>query len=171
MATPKPPKAPKDTITIKIEDQDIFAILRTFKNMDQIASKDLRDVAQELAGEVANALQAAASFADAKGGNARQASAVAQTIKVNRDRVPSISIGGSKGVTSSNAPAGVILFGSEFGSSKYKQFPKRSPKDGRGNVGYWLFPTLKMMQPRIREKWVQGVDKIREEWRGRINLG
>lgn len=168
MATPK---APKQTISIKIEDKDIFAILRTFKNMDKIASEDLRKVAQDLAGEVANALQAAASFADANGGNSRQASAVAQTIKVNRDRVPNLSIGGSKAVTSSGANAGIILFGSEFGSNKYKQFPRRSPKDGKGNAGYWIFPTLKMMQPRIREKWVQGVDKIREEWRGRISLG
>lgn len=139
--------------------------------MDKIASEDLRKVAQDLAGEVANALQAAASFADANGGNSRQASAVAQTIKVNRDRVPNLSIGGSKAVTSSGANAGIILFGSEFGSNKYKQFPRRSPKDGKGNAGYWIFPTLKMMQPRIREKWVQGVDKIREEWRGRISLG
>lgn len=168
MATPK---APKETISIKIQDQDIFAILRTFKNMDKIASEDLRKVAQDLAGEVANALQAAASFADAKGGNSRQASAVASTIKVNRDRIPNLSIGGTKAVTSSGAPAGVIVFGSEFGSRRYKQFPRRLPKDGKGNEGYWIFSTLKMMQPRIREKWVQGVDKIREEWRGRNNFG
>jgi hypothetical protein len=168
MATPKPGK---DTISIKIEDKDIFAILRTFKNMDKIASEDLRKVAQDLAGEVANALQAAASFADAKGGNSRQASAVASTIKVNRDRVPNISIGGSKPVTSSGANSGIIMFGSEFGSNKYKQFPKRSPKNGKGNEGYWIFPTLKIMQPRIKQKWVEGVDKIREEWRGRISLG
>lgn len=165
------PKPPKETISIKIDDADIKAILRTFKRMDQIASKDLRDLSTELAQEIATAIQAAASFAEARGGNSRQAVAVADTIKVNRDRVPSITIGGSKAVTSSGAKAGNLLFGTEFGARKYKQFPRRSPKEGRGNAGYFIFPTLKMMQPRIRDKWVQGVDKIREEWRGRISLG
>jgi hypothetical protein len=165
------PKPPKETISIKIEDADIKAILRTFKRMDQIASKDLRDLSTELAQEIATAIQAAASFAEARGGNSRQAVAVTDTIKVNRDRVPSITIGGSKSVTSSGAKAGNLLFGAEFGASKFKQFPRRSPKDGRGNAGYFIFPTLKMMQPRIRDKWVQGVDKIREEWRGRIGSG
>jgi hypothetical protein len=28
-----------------------------------------------------------------------------------------------------------------------------------------------MMQPRIKEKWVQGIDKIREEWKGRAVSG
>jgi len=168
MATPKPGK---ETISIKIDDKDIFAILRTFKNMDKIANDDLRQVAQDLAGEVATAIQAAASFAEARGGNSRQSTAIAGTIKVNRDRVPNITIGGNKAVTSSGAKAGNLLFGAEFGARRYKQFPRRSPKEGRGNAGYFIFPTLKAMQPRIKQKWVQGVDKIREEWRGRISLG
>jgi hypothetical protein len=39
---------------------------------------------------------------------------------------------------------------------------------GKGNVGYFIFPTLKMMQPAIKAKWVAGIDKIRQEWKERI---
>jgi hypothetical protein len=164
------PKEPKQIVKIEIKDSDILDILRTFKKMDKIASEDLRKVAGELSQEIATAIQGAAANAEALGGNARQATAIASTIKVNRDRVPSISIGGSKAVTSSGAPAGAILFGAEFGSRKYKQFPRRRPKDPgtKGNQGYFIFPTLKYMQPRIKQKCVDGVDKIREEWRGRV---
>jgi hypothetical protein len=170
MASNKP-KEPKSVIKLEIKDADIFAILRTFKNMDKIASEDLRTVARELSEEIADAIKGAAANADALGGNPRQAIAIASTIKVNRDRVPSISIGGSRSVTSSGAKAGEILFGAEFGSRQYKQFPRRRPKDpgSKGNQGYFIFPTLKYMQPRIKDKWVAGVDRIRNEWKGRLN--
>jgi hypothetical protein len=157
----------KNTFGFDVIDKDIYAVLRTFKAMDKIASEDLRKVATELAQEAADAIQNAASF------NGRQASALASTIKVARDRIPKITIGGEQSITSSGAKAGDILIGAEFGSYRYKQFPTRSPQSptGKGNLGYFIFPTLKMLQPRIKAKWVEGIDKIREEWKGRAVSG
>jgi hypothetical protein len=83
-------------------------------------------------------------------------------------------------------PVGEIALGVEFGAYQdrprkrkgkstnyvgYRQFQPRSPREGRGNAGYFIFPTLKMLQPRIKAKWVEGIDKIREEWKGRAVSG
>jgi hypothetical protein len=165
--------AGKETISIKVADKDIFAILRTFKVMDKIASDDLRNVAQEIAVEVKNAIISNASFAQDKNGKdiSRQAIAVAKSVKVERDRIPKIAIGGSSVVTSSGARAGTLVFGVEFGSYNKKNLPARSPKVGSGNSGYFIFPTLKIMQKTISDKWVAGVDKIRDEWKGRVANG
>jgi hypothetical protein len=53
-----------------------------------------------------------------------------------------------------------ILYGLEFGSRRYKQFPGRSPNKGRGNAGYFIYPTLRQEQPELIEKWEKGFEKI-----------
>ena len=165
--------AGKETISIKVADKDIFAILRTFKVMDKMASDDLRGVAQDLANEIKDAIIVRASFAQDINGKdiSRQAVAVAKSIRVERDRIPKIAIGGSSVVTSSGTRAGTLVFGVEFGSYNRKNLPKRSPKVGSGNSGYFIFPTLKIMQKTISDKWVAGVGKIADEWKGRVANG
>ena len=163
----------KDTITIKVDDKDVYAILRTFKKMDKMASDDLRVVAQDIASEIKDAIISRASFAQDVNGKdiSRQAIAVAKSITVERDRIPKIKIGGSSVVTSSGTRAGTLVFGVEFGSYNKKNLPKRSPKVGSGNSGYFIFPTLKIMQKTISDKWVAGVGKIADEWKGRVANG
>lgn len=163
----------KETISIKIKDKDIFAILRTFKVMDKMASDDLRLVAQDIANEIKDAVISRASFAQDINGKdiSRQAIAVAKSITVERDRIPKIKIGGSSVVTSSGARAGTLVFGVEFGSYNKKNLPARSLKVGSGNSGYFIFPTLKIMQKTISDKWVAGVGKIADEWKGRVANG
>jgi hypothetical protein len=45
--------------------------------------------------------------------------------------------------------------GYEFGSRKYKQFPTWS-----GKRGWFIYPTLKGVQPDIVKKWEQAFGKI-----------
>jgi hypothetical protein len=52
----------------------------------------------------------------------------------------------------------------EFGSNRYKQFPKRTPSEGRGNKGYFIYPTLKAEQPEILKQWEESFSKITKEW-------
>lgn len=37
------------------------------------------------------------------------------------------------------------------------KFPTRSPREGQGNKGYWIFPTLKRLQPRITRDYHEAV--------------
>jgi hypothetical protein len=54
--------------------------------------------------------------------------------------------------------------GTEFGSNRYRQFPIWSGREGRGSKGYFLYPTLRRIQPEIVSRWTQSFDKILKEW-------
>jgi hypothetical protein len=163
-------------IIIKIDDKDLLAILRTFKKMDEIAKKDMKQTTKDIANEAASAIGSALS-------RTKQGSAIARTIKVSSSyaKGPRIEIGGDKQRLSSGNVPGEILMGTEFGANNnvrrkrksgtyigLRQFERRSPREGKGNAGYFIFPTLKAMQPYITRRWVQEVDRIRREWRERI---
>jgi len=170
-------------VVVRLEDREIFAILRAFNKMEKQANVDLKDLSKEisedLVGEFRNAARGTRWYP-------RQASFVAQSAKVARDRTPSVSLGGSKAYSTSDGrrlPAGSILFLSEFGRDRARQRrtfrnraqreagvqgglqgPPRSPREGRGNRGWWLFPRLKRLQPDILRRWIEGAQKVADTW-------
>ena len=160
---------------IKIKDSDILAIRRTFKNMDDIAKNDMKQVANDIAIEAALAVGSALQSTE-------QGQALARSIRVSKSKTtPYFTIGGSTPRLANGTPVGEIALGVEFGAYQnrsrkrksgqyigYRQFQPRSPREGRGNAGYFIFPTLKALQPEITKKWVEQVDRIRREWRERI---
>jgi hypothetical protein len=99
-----------------------------------------------------------------------QAQKVAATIRANKDRIPNVTIGGSKGRFSGGAVSGQVLFGSEFGGpapfeNGGRRFPDRSRPQGRGNEGYGIFITLKKIQPELTRRWKDAVSKrVIEKW-------
>jgi len=171
------------TVSIRLNDADIKGILRAFSKMDKEASTRLKDLSKEIATDVAQELRGSARSAP---WYPAQATAVAASIRVNRDRTPSVSLGGNRIHTTSDGrrvPTGSLVFGSEFGSTPSKQrdsfrnlaqagadaqgglrFGPRSPKEGRGNRGYWIFPRLKRLQPDILRRWVQGAQEVADYW-------
>jgi hypothetical protein len=160
---------------IKIADKDILAILKTFSKMDEIAKDDMKRVANDIAIEAASAVGSALQ-------STPQGQALARSIRVSKSKTtPYFTVGGSTPRLSNGTPVGEIALGVEFGAYQnrprkrksgqytgYKQFQPRSPREGRGNAGYFIFPTLKALQPEITKKWVDQVDRIRREWRERI---
>lgn len=162
---------------IKIKDADINAIRKTFKNMDEIAQNDMNRAAQQIAIEAASAVGSALQ-------STPQGQAIARSIKVSpKSKTPFFTVGGSSVKLKNRTPVGEIALGVEFGAYQdrprkrkgkstnyvgYRQFQPRSPREGRGNAGYFIFPTLKALQPEITRKWVEQVDRIRQEWRERI---
>jgi hypothetical protein len=155
---------------IQIKPGDLRALLNTFSKMGKAANKDLRDASYSIARDVASDLSASASGAGSIGGNPFQAQAVAQGIRPYRDRIAKIRINGKRPVVSGGGSVEDLLWGAEFGSNRYGQFPRRSPREGRGNRGYFIFPTLKRLQPKIRRDWVAAVNKVADQWR-RITFG
>jgi hypothetical protein len=45
-----------------------------------------------------------------------------------------------------------------------KQFPVWSGREGRGSRGWFIYPTLRAVQPDIVKKWEQGFSKIVKEY-------
>ena len=147
-------------------DKDYKALLRTFGKMDEVAKKDMKEIAKGLAERGAAYAEGAASRSPY---NQRQAVAVAESIRVSKsDKAPSFSIGGRQKVGASAFSAGYVIMGNEFGSNRLKQFPPRSPRAGRGSRGWWLYPAMKRFQPTIAKEWLSGYEKIRNAWIGRF---
>jgi hypothetical protein len=61
-------------------------------------------------------------------------------------------------------PLKTIWGGTEFGSNKFRQFPVWSGREGRGSKGWFIYPTLRRIQPQIVAKWTESFDKILKEW-------
>jgi hypothetical protein len=147
-------------------DREYKSLLRAFGKMDDIAKNDMKKIAQDLAERGAAYAKGSASRSPY---NPKQAAAVAESIKVSKsDKAPSFSIGGRQKVGASAFSAGYVIMGSEFGSKQYKQFPRRSPSQGRGNRGWWLYPAMSRFQPTIAREWLAGYEKVRDAWTGRV---
>ena len=54
--------------------------------------------------------------------------------------------------------------GLEFGSNRYKQFPRRTPTLNGGSAGYFIYPTLRSIQPELVAKWEAAFDRILKEY-------
>ena len=52
----------------------------------------------------------------------------------------------------------------EFGSNRLKQFPNWSGKFGRGSRGWFIFPTLRSIQPQLTKTWIEAVDRVVKKW-------
>jgi hypothetical protein len=163
----------RQTIKITPDIRELRGLLKALNAMYYDSQHALKDEVQSISAWTAtNIQQAAFGFSPMP----KQAAIVAATVRANRDRLPTVTIGGSKGRVSGGANAGQLLFGNEFGGNRnaygsvsafknggYK-FPPRTSRSGRGNTGYCIFPTLKAMQPEITHKWKTAVEKVLSDW-------
>ena len=79
-------------------------------------------------------------------------------------RIGEITYGFASQKFSGGASTKDIWGGSEFGYNKFKQFPVWSGREGRGSKGWFIYPTLRRIQPEIVAKWTASFDKILKEW-------
>ena len=163
----------RTTITVKPDLSDYRGLLKALNAMGKEAQVGLKDDVQSISAWTAQGIQQAAYSHPYY---PRQAIIVAQTVRAARDRVPTVYVGGTKGRASGGANAGQLLFGNEFGGDRNAfgnltafpnggyRFPPRTSREGRGNKGYWIFPTLKAMQPEIKKRWFAAVEQVLDLW-------
>lgn len=163
--------AEKQTIKVQMDiTPEIRALFKVLNEMDAESKTTLKEKVKGIAGWVAEDIKTAGSYAPMY----KQAIKVAQTTRANKDRVPSVTIGGARSKFSGGASAGDLVIGSEFGADPTsengafpnggRRFPYRSPKRGQGNEGYWIYPTLRLAQPKITKEWHEAVDNVLENW-------
>jgi hypothetical protein len=152
-----------DDVRLEVDERTLNGLRYALTKMDKDSNTQLRndvaDITSWYAPKLANAALGLGSA-----NNPAQALRVAQSIRAVRDRTPYVRVGGRSSRFSGGAVAGQVLYGSEFGSNNYKQFPARSPKTGRGNAGWWIYPSLKRFQPEITYKWKEAVMKVLGNW-------
>jgi hypothetical protein len=154
----------RQTISVKVDDYELRKLLATFGKMDDIAKNDMKKIANDLTERAARFVTSYAYNAP----NPAQANAIMKSLKTTKsDKAPNFTLGGTTKVTQSGTSAGTLLFGSEFGSKRFRQFPPRSRPKGRGNRGWFIFIALERFQPTIAKEWLLGYEKIATAWKSR----
>lgn len=158
--------AQRTTVKIEPDSRDLRNLFQAFKQMDEGAKTALKDEVTSISAWSASELQNSYTLNPFPA----QAQKVAATIRANKDKIPSVTIGGSKGRFSGGAVSGQVLFGSEFGgpapfANGGRRFPERSESQGRGNIGYGIFKKLKEIQPQLSAQWKDAVDRhVIKKW-------
>ena len=147
---------------ISYDKADLRAITRSFKAMDDEAIAAAKKESSALAEYASIQIKIAASTRLVSGEAAQR---IADGARVSKSsKIGEFSYGFASQKFSGGATTQILWPGMEFGSNKYKQFPKRTPSKGRGNAGYFIYPTLRKIQPEIIAKWELAFSKILKEW-------
>lgn len=137
-------------------------ILKAFKAMDSEAVDEARRQSAALAYYASEEIKATASTRT-KSGKAVQR--VAEGVSISKSsKVGEFSYGFARQKFSGGATTQTLWGGLEFGSNKFKQFPAYSGRQGRGSRGWFIYPTLRRIQPELINKWEQSFDRIIKEW-------
>lgn len=149
------------TEQVALDQTELRAVFKALKNLDEAAQDEAKRQSGNLAdyarGEIiqtANGLQ-----------SRTVASRIASGARVKKSsKIGEITYGFASQKFSGGATTRSIWGGSEFGSNKYRQFPVWSGRQGRGSRGWFIYPTLRKIQPQIVERWSAAFSKILKEW-------
>lgn len=149
-------------------------LLRTLSKLDKDTQNEVRDAALPLSQRLAGQLK---QFADSA--PSPQTKLVAESIVAKRDRLIRVDVGGSKKVgrkyggesrgkgkkvKQDRAPAGALLWGTEYGSGRGTDAAGRSYTDRfkapRNKGGYWIAPAVDYYAPIVAKEYEEIVTKI-----------
>ena len=143
---------------IAYDKSELNAIKRSFKAMDDEAISQAKEKSSALADFVQGKVTASARSTRAI---PKVATRIAEGSKVSKSsRVGEISYGFAAQKFSGGATTRDLWGGAEFGSNKFKQFPVWSCREGRGSRGWWIYPTLRSVQPEIVKRWNESFAEI-----------
>jgi hypothetical protein len=171
----------KGVYSIEVEPAALKNLIQTLNLLDKETQNEIRDAALPLSKRLAGQLMMSAN-----GAPAPQTKLVAQTITAKRDRLIRVDIGGPKkvgrkygGETSKSgkgakvrqnaAPAGALLWGTEYGShsgvdSLGRVYTNRF-KTPYNKRGYWIAPAVDFYVPVVAREYSLMVQQIAKELR------
>jgi hypothetical protein len=162
-------------VTIEVEPYQLKQLFQLLSALPKDSQDEIRNQAQTMSKRLAGQL-----LMYSHGAPAPQTRLVAQTISTPRDRLIRVDVGGSKkvgrkwgGETSKNgkskvrqnqAPAGALLWGTEFGGHagedsigrKYTNRFNTPPKKS----GYWINPTVDYYVPIVAREYSQLIQDV-----------
>jgi hypothetical protein len=144
------------------DKNDLRALFKAFKGMEEAAIDESKKVSNELATKLSDYIKGAARNSSRSRANSK----IADNVKISKSsKIGEFAYGyKSQRVFSGGANTLDMVYGSEFGSINYPQFPPRSPRMGRGAAGYFIYPTLRQKQPEIVKEWESAFDRILKEY-------
>ena len=149
-----------DKVEIAYDKADLRRITAAFKAMDaeaiDAAKRESSALAEFAQGKIIQAANKTFNKADDR---------IAQGSRVSKSsKIGELSFGFASQKFSGGGTTQQLWAGYEFGSNKFKQFPIWSGKQGRGSKGWFIYPTLREIQPEIIAQWENAFDRILKEW-------
>jgi len=142
--------------------RELAKVAKAFSLMGDEAVDEARNAAGALATFALDEIRSAASTRT-KG--AKAVTRIAQGAKVSKSsKTGRIDLGFASQRFSGGATTQILWPGLEFGSNRYRQFPRRTPSNGRGNAGYFIYPTLRKIQPELVRQWEDLFAGILKKW-------
>ena len=149
-----------DNVEIAYDKADLRRITSAFKAMDSEATDAAKRESSALAEFAQGKIQQKAISRGKAADRIASGSRVSKSSKIGELSFGFVSQKFSGGGTTKD-----LWGGTEFGSNKFKQFPVWSGSGIRGgSKGWFIYPTLREIQPEIIDKWENAFDRILREW-------
>jgi hypothetical protein len=164
------------TFAIQVEPAALRNLIQTLNLLDKETQNQVRDAAYPLSQRLAGQL-----FMFSQSAPSPQTKLVAQSITAKRDRLIRVDVGGSKKVgrkyggeqsksgkgakvRQQSAPAGALLWGTEYGSGKGTDSLGRAYsnrfKAARNKRGYWINPAVDYYTPIVAKEYIDIIQTI-----------
>jgi len=147
---------------ISYDKRELRSIITAFKAMDDEAVDAAKRESSALARFAANEVRA---YGITRTFGQTAVDRITSGVKVSSSsKIGEFSYGFASQRFSGGGSTQSLWAGYEFGSNRYRQFPRRTPSKGRGNSGYFIYPALRKIQPELVKKWEEAFSKILKEW-------
>lgn len=147
---------------ISYDRRELRAVIGAFKAMDDEAVDQARKQSSALATYAANEIKA---YSITRQFGQSAVSRIVEGVRISKSsKIGELSYGFASQRFSGGATTKDLWAGYEFGSNRYRQFPRRTPSKGRGNAGYFIYPTLRKIQPELIRQWQEAFSDILKKW-------
>lgn len=142
--------------------RELAQLIKAFKAMDAEATKVAAQSGFELSEFVAGKVKSAGY---SRYINPTAVRRIVDGVSVSKtSKVGQVSYGFARQRFSGGGTTRQLWPGFEFGSKRFKQFPTYSGRFGRGGRGWFIFPTLRILQPELVRKWEEKFSDILKIW-------
>ncbi len=147
---------------ISYDKRELRSIIAAFKAMDDEAADAAKRESSALARYAANEVRA---YGITRTFGQAVVDRITSGVKISESsKIGEFSYGFATQRFSGGGSTKDLWAGYEFGSNRYRQFPRRTPRKGRGNSGYFIYPALRKIQPELIKKWEEAFSNILKEW-------
>lgn len=148
--------------SIAYDRQELRQLIGAFKAMDDEATDQARKTSNALATFAADKIKIAGYGRTV---NSQAVRRIVDGVRVSKSsKIGELSYGFASQRFSGGGTTRNLWPGFEFGSNKLKQFPNYSGRAGRGSRGWFIYPTLRAIQPDIVRQWEEAFLQIRKKW-------
>ena len=147
---------------VAFDKTELRQVFKALKGMSEEAVEEAKRQSGALADYVKSSIVDAAAMRQSGQAVAIRIATGARVKKSSK--IGEFSYGFASQRFSGGATTQKLWAGLEFGSNRYRQFPRRTSNRGRGNSGYFIYPTLRKIQPELVRKWEEAFAAIVKKW-------